>query len=158
VGIVLLEFPNSGKTRKRARGFVAMQNAEIGNTHRQLTVTTFTVAKENKVTRAVHRLQGPLGLVIRLNPEHIVLVMSPVTRGLPDANIVHVRGLDLLVAALAVLSTQKGLKLVENLGSVGEEERRPGRHIIKEEQLLFLSNSQVVTSLSLFQELQVLRH
>jgi hypothetical protein len=81
-----------------------------------------------------------------------------VTRGLPEANIEHVGGLDLLVAALAVLATQKGLKLVENFGSVGEEERTPGRHIIEEEQLLFLSNSQVVTSLGFFQELQVLGH
>lgn len=48
--------------------------------------------------------------------------------------------------------------MVENLHSVREEERTSGRSFIEEEQLLFFSNSQVVTALSLFQELQVLGH
>lgn len=157
VGIILLKFSDSGQAMKRPRRFITMQNAEVCNTHRQLTVTTFTVAKENKVTRAVHRLESPFTL-LDLQLEHVVLVVSPVTRGLPKANIIHVGGLDLLVAAIAVLSTQKGLNLIENLGSVGEEERTSGRHIIEEEELLFLSNSQVVTSLGFFQELQVLGH
>jgi hypothetical protein len=115
------------------------------------------VAEEKKVTRAVHRLKSPLAF-LNVQLEHVILIVSPVTRGLPDGNIEHVGGLDFLVAALAVLSTQEGLNLVENLGSVGEEERTSGRRVIEEEQLLLFSNSQVVTALSLFQELQVLGH
>lgn len=76
----------------------------------------------------------------------------------PKVDIVHVGGLDLLVATLAILSAQEFLDLVEDLGSVGKQEGRPWRQLIEEEKFLFFSDFQVVTLLSLFQELEVLGH
>lgn len=76
----------------------------------------------------------------------------------PKVDIVHVGGLDLLVATLAILRAQEFLDLVEDLGSAGKKEGRSWRQLIEEEKFLFFSDFQVVTLLSLFQELEVLGH
>lgn len=63
-----------------------MQNPEISNAHRQLTVTAVTVTKEDKVTGAVHGLESPLAL-LHFQPEHIILVMRPVAASFPDGRV-----------------------------------------------------------------------
>lgn len=155
--VVLLELSHTRKTTQSTGSLVSVQNSEVGDTHGKFPVTTLTVAKENKVTRAVHRLESPLTL-LDIKLEHIVLVVSPVARSFPDADIVHVGGLDLLVATLAVLGAQERLDLIEDLDSVGEEEGTTGGRLIEEEEFLLLADPQVVALLSLFQELQVLGH
>ncbi len=82
VGIILLELPNTSKTVQRSRCFVSVQDTEIRNSHRKLSVASFTVAKEKEVTRAVHGLKTPFPL-FNVKLEHVVLVMSPVARCLP---------------------------------------------------------------------------
>lgn len=104
VGVVLLELPYTGQAAQGTRGLIAVQNTKVGDAHGQLTVTTITVAEQNKVTRAVHGLQSPLAL-LDVQFEHIIRIVLPVTGLLPDADVVHVRGLDLLVATLAVLTS-----------------------------------------------------
>ena len=69
-----------------------------------LAVTTIPVAEQDEVSRAVHWLQSPLAL-LDVQFEHIIRIVLPVTGLLPEADVVHVRGLDLLVAALAVLGS-----------------------------------------------------
>lgn len=155
--IILLKFSTACQTTQGTRSLISVQNTEVCNTHRKLTVTTFTVAEQNEVPRAVHGLQSPLAL-LDIQLEHIILVVGPVSGGFPDADIVHIGGLDLLVASLAVFTTQKGLELVEDLGSVRKEEWATGGRLIEEEQLLLLANSQMVPLFSFLQKLQVLSH
>jgi hypothetical protein len=109
------------------------------------------------MARAVHGLKSPFSL-LHVKLEHVILVMRPMTRRLPDANVVHVGSLHFLVAALAVLSPQKSLERIENLGSVGEEERTARRNFVEEEKLLVLANSQMIALLCLLQELQMFLH
>jgi hypothetical protein len=101
VGVVLLELPYTGQAAQGTRGLVTVQNTKVSNAHGQFTVTTITVAKQNKVSWAVHGLQSPVAL-LDVQFEHIIRIVLPVTRLLPDADVVHVRGLNLLVAALTV--------------------------------------------------------
>jgi hypothetical protein len=119
-----------------------VQNAKVSNAHGKFAVTTLTVPKENEVTRAVHRFESPLAL-LDIKLEHIILVMSPVARGFPDANVKHIGSLDLLIATLAVLSTQETLDLIGDLHSIGEQERTTGGHFIEEEELLSSSYFEV---------------
>lgn len=104
VGVVLLELPDTGQAAQGTRGLVTVQNTKVGNAHGQLTVTTITVAEQDKVSRAVHGLQSPVPL-LNVQFEHIIRIVLPVTGLLPDADVVHIRGLDLLIAALAVLGS-----------------------------------------------------
>lgn len=113
------------------------------------------MSKKHKVPRTVHRLERPLPL-LNVELEHVVFVVGPVTGCLPDADIVHVRGLDLLVATLAVFRSQERLKGIENLCSVGQKEGATGGDFVEEEQLLFLADSDVVTLLCLLEEFHML--
>jgi len=54
------------------------------------------------VTRTVHGLKTEM-LLLNVKSEHILLVVIPVTRGLPELGVVHVGGDNLLVATLSVL-------------------------------------------------------
>jgi hypothetical protein len=134
-----------------------VQNTKVRNSQGEFSVTPLAVAEEDEMARAVHGLKCPFSL-LHVKLEHIILVVRPVTRCLPDADVVHVGSLNFLVAALAVLSPQKSLERIENLSSVGEEERTAWRNFIEEEKLLVLADSQVIALLRLLQELQMFLH
>lgn len=151
VGVILLELAHTGQTAQSTRGLITVQNTKICNSHGQLAVTTLAVTEQDEMCRAVHRLESPLTL-LNIQLEHIVLVVSPVTRLLPKANIIHVGGLDLLVSTLAVLAAEKRLEGVENLGSGGKQEGATRGNLVEEEQLLLLTNAQVVPLFRQFQE------
>lgn len=157
VGIVLLELPHTGQSAQCTGCFITVQNTKVRNSQGEFSVTPLAVAEEHEMSRAVHGLKSPFSLLY-VKLEHIILVMRPVTRCLPDADVVHVGSLNFLVAALAVLSPQKSLERIENLSSVGEEERTSWRNFIEEEKLLVLADSQVIALLRLLQELQMFLH
>ena len=155
VSIVLLELTDTSKTTQSTRSFITVQNTKVCDSQRKLSVTALPVSEEHKVSRAVHRLESPLPL-LNIELEHVVLIVGPVTGCLPDTDIVHVRGLDLLVATFTVFRSQERLKGIENLGPVGQKEGATRGDFVEEEQLLFLADSDVVTLLCLLKELHVL--
>lgn len=157
MGVVLLELPHSRQSAQRSGGLIPVQNTEISNPQGKLTVAPLAMAKENKVPGAVHGLERPL-LLFNLELEHVVTVVLPVARGLPNTNIIHVRSLDLLITTLPVLRAQKRLKGVEDLRTIGKKESGTWGNLVKEEQFLVLSNPQVVALFGLLQKLQVLLH
>ena len=55
---------------------------------------------------AIHRFQS-VDSLLNVEPKHILLVMLPVTRSLPKVDVVHVRGLDFLVAPFMVLGPKQ---------------------------------------------------
>lgn len=103
MGIVLLELPHTGQSAQCAGRFITVQNTKVRNSQRELSVAPLAVAEEHEMARAVHGLESPFPL-LHVEFEHIILVMRPVTRSFPDADVVHVGSLNFLVAALAVLS------------------------------------------------------
>lgn len=117
MSVVLLELADTSKTTQGTRRFVSVQNTKVCNPQRKLPVTTFPVSEEYKMSWAIHGLQCPL-LLLKIKSEHIVFVVGPVSRRLPDLRIKHVRRLDLLVTTLSVLRSKERLESIEDSGSV----------------------------------------
>ena len=149
MGIILLELPDSSQSTQRPGSFIPMQNTKVRDPHWKLAVAPIPMAKENKVGRAVHWLQGKL-LFVDDELKHVVPIMLPVTRPLPEINIIHVWCLHFLISPFLVFRAQERLESIEDLGSIGKKERRPRGNIVKEEQLLLLANPQMVAFLGFF--------
>lgn len=71
-----------------------MNNAKLSHSDRQFFVTPVTAIEYEAVTRTVHRLQRPFFL-LDVKGEHVVLVILPVTGGLPKLRVKHIRRDDL---------------------------------------------------------------
>lgn len=123
-----------------------MQNAEIGNSHRQITIGNQVLAKQDAVARTVHGFNTENGLVsfIFLDNEHVALIFVPMTRFLPEFGVVNVRGDDFFVPAVAVLFTHDREQLVINNSAMGMEERGACRDLIELEKTLVHSDLAVV--------------
>ena len=67
-----------------------MDDTELRHTNRKLSVTAVARVKNQAVTRAIHRLECPC-LLLDIEGEHVILVVRPVTGGLPELRVVHVR-------------------------------------------------------------------
>jgi hypothetical protein len=101
VRVVLLETTDTGETGESAGRFVAVENTEVGHADGELAVRAVAGGEDEAVRGAVHGLEGE-GLLLDVELEHVVGVVLPVTRRLPQLRVEHVRGDDLLVVALAV--------------------------------------------------------
>lgn len=157
VSIVLLETTDTGQTAEGSRGFVTVKDTEIGETEGELTVRTLTNTEHQAVSRAVHGLESK-GILLNGERKHVLLVVLPMSRSVPQLDVVHVGRHNLSVSALVVLALDEVHKGVVDTGSVREEEARTGGEIVEEEQLLLLSNLAMVTLGGLLQELLVLSH
>ena len=115
------------------------------------------MAKQHEVTRAVHWFECPLSL-LDIEFEHIILVVSPVTRRLPNTHVIHIRSLNLLISPLPIFGPQELLKCIENLGTIRQKKWTSRRNFIKEKELLVFPNPKMISLFCLFQELQVLLH
>src|SRR3954464_16091036 len=90
---------------------------------------------EDVVRRAVHRLWGHVVLA-RLaieNEEHVLAVLPPVARLLPEELVVEERGLDLLKVLALTLADEVDERVVEKGPALGPEDRarRNGAHQIE---------------------------
>ena len=84
--------------------------------------------------------------------------MRGVTTGLPQVEVVHVRGDDLVVLVLPVLLAHELHELVVNLSALGQEEARARGEGVEEEELLLETDQAVVPLLGLLDAQLVLRH
>lgn len=157
VSIVLLETADTGQTTEGSRSLITVKDTEIGKAKRKLTVRTLTDTEHQAVSRAVHGLESK-GIFLNGEREHVLLVILPMSRSVPQLDVIHVGRHDLSVAALVVLALDKVHEGVIDAGSVREEEARSGREIVEEKQLLLLSNLAMVALSGLLQELFVLSH
>ena len=83
VSVVLSEAPYPHKTVKLAALLVAVDKPKLANSHRKVTVRPGLRLVDKHSARAVHRLDGIVG-VVYYGGVHILLVMLPVARGLPQ--------------------------------------------------------------------------
>lgn len=155
VSIVLLEATNTDQTTKGSRNLVSVEDTEVGIPEGKVTVTVDTVLEHDAVSGAVHRLET-LTRLVRLEDEHVLLVVLVVTRGLPQFEVVDVRGDDFLVATHAVLLSDHFDQFVVDEGALREEESAAGRHFEVVEETLRTANDAMVTFLGLFNEVHVL--
>jgi len=81
--IVLRKGAHPHDTVQRARRLVAMAGAELGQPHRQLTVTPQAIAEDQHMAGAIHWLQRQDFLVAAFGDEHVLLEIRPVPGGFP---------------------------------------------------------------------------
>ena len=128
--------------RENAHKVVPVQRREIGITHREISYTPAarSCLKHQAMSGAVHWLQ-PILLVLPRRKililhsacassrhfKHVFLVVLPVPRGLPQRAFVDVGCEHLLEPVDGILRAQERDKLVVDVRSIWEEERRAGR-------------------------------
>eukprot|EP01136_Pigoraptor_vietnamica_P037807 Opistho-1_new@106270 len=144
VRVVLLEAPHAREARERTRQLVAMEDAKVGHAEGQLLVRPHAVVEHQAVAGAVHRLERKR-LLLDLKFEHVLRIMLPVARRLPQLRVVHVRRDDLLEAALHILAPNQCNEFVVNAGPVRQEEAAAGAQLVEKVQLLLLANLAVVS-------------
>lgn len=132
-----MEASNARETRQRARDFIPVQRAEIRIAHWQLTVGVVLRLEQQAVAWAVHGLQtvrlilaeftlGFTGRTPAGHLVHVILVVLPVAGDFPQRAFVDGRGQDFAEAVLQVLGSEEGDELVDDVSTIGEEERRAG--------------------------------
>jgi hypothetical protein len=89
MGIILHEPPHTGQPSERAAGLISVDDTKLGHPNGQFLVATISRVKDQAMTWAVHRLQSPL-LLLNVKNKHVVLVVLPMPRGLPEFGVVHV--------------------------------------------------------------------
>ena len=154
MGIVLLEPPDSGQTSQSTGELITVEDAKVRNSPWQLTVTSLPVTKQETVTRAVHGLQ-PVCILFNIKCKHILLVVLPMSRSLPQLGVVHVRSDDLLVITLPVLLPEKVKESIVNACAMRQEETTSRAELVEKEKFLVLSNLSVVSLCGLLQEFLV---
>lgn len=83
VRVVLHEPPHAREPGERAARFVAVDDPEFGHPDGELFVAPVARVEDEAVARAVHGFQRPF-LLLDVQNEHVILVVLPVTRGLPE--------------------------------------------------------------------------
>lgn len=66
-----------------------MDNSEFCHTDGQLLVAAIPGVENQAMAWAVHRLQCPF-LLLDVKDEHVVFVILPMSRGLPEFAVVHI--------------------------------------------------------------------
>lgn len=90
VRVILHESPNTSETSEGARSLVSVYDTKFCHANRKFLVAPVPGVKDEAVTRAVHGFQCPL-LFLHVKGEHVVLVVLPVPRSLPQLRVVHIR-------------------------------------------------------------------
>lgn len=151
MSIVLLESAHTRKTREGTGELVTVEDTKVSNSPGKITEVHVRVCKHAAVAGAVHGLEAKL-LLLNLQNKHVLLVLGPVTRRLPQIGLVHVGRNDFLEVTLAVFALDAVHQSVVDAGAVGQEESRSRRDFVKKEELLVLTNLAMVAESSFSEE------
>ena len=99
VRVVLGQLPDAEHPGQDAGALLAIEDRVVVEAHRELAVRARPGAIDEDLLRAVHRLQ-PGDVVVVVQDEHVVLVVVPVARGLPQLLADEARGAHLAEAGL----------------------------------------------------------
>src|ERR1017187_4117473 len=111
-----------------------MQPPEFREPKRQVPVGAQPALVDERALGAVHRLEAE-GLAFRLEDEHVVLVVGPVARLLPQLLVDKKRRAYLLVAAPVLDFANGRLERPPQALALGMPERRAGTHVMEAEQI-----------------------
>ncbi len=112
------------------------------------------VAVDDGGLGAVHRLQAE-DLLLRLHQEHVLLVIVPVARLLPQLLVDQDRRGDFLVPARVQLLADEPLQLAHDRPAPGQPDRRPRRDLVEDVEVQLAPELAVVALLRLLQPPEV---
>ncbi len=159
--VILRESARAHESVHDAAPLVAVDGAELEQTHRQIPVRAHAVAIDQQCTGAVHRLHRVVGGLLTfplgdLEGEHIVLVVIPVPARLPHISLVDVRCTDLHVAAIVQVGREPLHEFVEHAGALRViEHQSAAGELVEVEQVELLAEFAVVALLGLLEPREV---
>ena len=107
-------------------------------------------------TRAVHGLQRKNALVFGLRGEHILSVIEPVPRGLPETAVHHIRRVHLNIARFVLPLAHVIEQLAEQGPTLGMPENRAWRIVAEMEEIELSTDLAVISFLGLLELGEVL--
>ena len=155
VGVVLVKAAHAEQAVQGAAQLVAVHQANLAGANGQLAVGVRLGGVHQHAARAVHGLNAVL-FVVDDGGVHVVLVVVPVARGLPQLLVHDERRGDLHVAGLVVDLAPVVQQRVLKDHAVGQEEREAGGLVAHHKEVHLAADLAVVALLGLLQHVHVL--
>ena len=143
VGVVLGEVAHAEEPVQHAGELVAVHLAELGDAQRQVAVAAPARLVDEQAAGAVHRLDRER-LPVDLGEVHVLLVVVPVARPLPELAAQDLRRAHLLVAGLDVLLAPVVDDRVPEAHALGVEEGEAGALLVEAEEVEVAAEAAVV--------------
>ena len=154
MAVVLHEATHTHQAVQRARWFVTVTGAKLTIAQRQLAVGTEASVEHLDVTRTIHRLDRIVA-VLGSRGEHVVLVVVPVTRLLPQRAVEDLRAAHFLIAVVAIDLAHVLLDLLPHGPALGVPEDEARGFVLHVEQIEMAADAAVVPLFGLFEHVQV---
>ena len=155
VGVVLVKAAHAEQAVQGAAQLVAVHQANLAGANGQLAVGVRLGGVHQHATRAVHGLNAVL-FVVDNGGVHVVLVVVPVARGLPQLLVHDERRGNLHVAGLVVDLAPVVQQRVLKDHAVGQEEREAGGLVAHHKEVHLAADLAVVALLGFLQHVHVL--
>ena len=159
--VVLGERAHAHHAMQRARGLIAMHDAEFGEPQRQLAIRAQAVLEDLDMAGAVHRLQRIDALVLRLGVvaggarhEHVLAIPAPMAGDFPQVLVEHLRRADLLIVG-GEAAAHVGDQGLEQRPALGMPEHRARPLLLEMEQVHLARELAVVALFGLLELLQI---
>src|SRR6516162_3923200 len=154
--VVLDEATDPHQPMQRARRLVPVAAAEFRQPQWKLAVAPETVAEDQHMARAVHRLDREHPIVAAFSDEHVLPEVLPVSRGLPQAAIEEQRPAHFLIAGRVESSAHVSFYCSVERPALRVPEDAAHRLFAQMEQVELAPQPPVVAPLRLFEPVQVL--
>ena len=155
VRVVLGQLPDAEHPGQHAGPLLPEEDRVVGEADRQLAVGMRPGLVDQDLLRAVHRLQ-PGDMVVVVEHEHVVLVVVPVARGLPQLLAHEAGGAHLVEAGLAADLARPVLERPPEGHAARVKERRGRRLGVEGEEVELAADLAVIPLLRLLHAPQVL--
>ena len=155
VGVVLVKAAHAEQAVQGAAQLVAVNQANLAGADGQLAIGVRLGGVHQHAARAVHGLNAVL-FVVDDGGVHVVLVVVPVARGLPQLLVHDERRGNLHVAGLVVDLAPVVQQRVLKDHAVGQEEREAGGLVAHHKEVHLAADFAVVALLGLLQHVHVL--
>ena len=154
MSIILSEVTNSEEAMQRTRKLVTMYQTKLTCTERQLTVAVLLRLIHQHAAWAVHRLNSII-FTINLGKVHILFIMSPVTRLLPESTVQNHWSLNLLITITAMHFAPVVNQLIADNHAIWMEEWEAWALFMNAEEIKLLANLAMVALSSLLQHVEI---
>ena len=152
--IILREVADAEEPVQSTRKLVTMDESQLCQTQRQVTVAVQLGTIDEHAAGAVHRLDC-IVLFVDLRGIHILAIVKPMPRGLPELTAENHRRADLLITVAAMYLAPIVEQCVAQCHSVRMEEREARPLLMQAEEIQFSAEFSVVALCRLLQHVQV---
>src|SRR5262249_51426346 len=143
------------ETVQGSRALVAVQPPHVREAQRKVAIRTQRVPVDNGGLGTVHGLQAE-NLLLRLHEEHVLPVVVPVSRLLPELFVDQDRRGDLLIVAGVLILANEALQLAHDRPAAGQPDGRSRRDLAEYIEVELAPELPVVALLGFFETPEIL--